>query len=378
MGQQNISRLTVLCLALSACVVGELPGGDSDDKPTDTSEPDGPDAFVGCNGDSEAHKNFNAFWKTIDERYAVFDVRLSATSWKQIGSSACEEVDSEMSDDELFDLLIAMAENLDDGHTTLTATALGRDEDAEITIYPHYAQVATLEDLIEGNYLNGDFATGAEDEISWGMIGAVGFISITSMDELSASGDEDDDALAARVAMTSAIAALQASDAIVVDVRANEGGWDAVSLEIAAWFAGPRQLAWSEQVRNGPEHNEFAAPSEVCLEEGRLGAFSGPVVVLTSGGTYSAAETFVLAIGERELVTVLGERTSGHLSDMIEATLPNGWDVTFSGERYLAANGELFEEVGVPPDVSVAIDISALSLGTDNMLEAALAQITSK
>ena len=104
----------------------------------------------------------------FDTRYAVFDVRLSGTSWAAIGEDACAEVSADMSDTALFDLLIGMAENLDDGHTTLTAPALGRDEDAETTIYPHYPQVATLEDVVETNYLDAAFATGARDEISLG------------------------------------------------------------------------------------------------------------------------------------------------------------------------------------------------------------------
>ncbi len=147
------------------------------------------------------------------------------------------------------------------------------------------------------------------------------------------------------------------------------------SLEIASWFTGPRQLAWSEQVRNGPSHDDFATPTETFLEAGKPDAFAGPIVVLTSGGTYSAAETFAMAIGERTQTTLLGEVTSGHLSDMIDATLPNGWEVTFSGERYIAANGDLYENVGVNVDVNVSLDLAALAGGTDNMLVAAIARL---
>jgi len=38
-------------------------------------------------------------------------------------------------------------------------------------------------------------------------------------------------------------------------------------------------------------------------------------------------------------VTLVGEPTSGHFSDQHELKLPNGWKVTYSGERYTDARG---------------------------------------
>ncbi|TMQ11662.1 MAG: hypothetical protein E6J91_22245 [Deltaproteobacteria bacterium] len=95
-----------------------------------------------------------------------------------------------------------MAKHLDDGHVTLMADALGRNENAEVTVYPHYPDVDGLENLIDAKYLDDGFTTAAQDEISWGTIGNLGYISTTSMEELSASGDEDDDIAAASAAMS--------------------------------------------------------------------------------------------------------------------------------------------------------------------------------
>jgi len=360
----------VLGIALAAGCTAR--GGGGDDGGDDD---DGGDHFDGCDGESPAHETFDAFWTVLDERFAVFDLRLTDTTWAEIGRAGCDRISAGMTDDELFDVLIEMARFLDDGHTNLTADNIGRDEDAEVSIYPHYEEVYGLEDLIETRYLDAAFTTAAEDEISWGTIGAIGYISITAMEELSASGDEDDDVAAAGVAMGQALSDLAGADGIVVDIRANEGGWDAVSLEIAAWFAGPRTIAWRERVRNGPDHDDFADPTDTYVDATRPGGYAGPVVILSSGGTYSAAETFELAIRVRDHVTILGERGSGHLSDQIEADLPNGWVLDYSGERYYAADGEVYEVVGIPVDVPMALDVAALAAGTDTMLEAALAQL---
>jgi C-terminal processing protease CtpA/Prc len=313
----------------------------------------------------------------LDERYAVFDVRLGDRSWAAIGEEACGRLTADTAGDALFDLLMGMAEQLDDGHTTLVADELGRDESAEVSEWPYYEQAYGLEDLVEATYLDAGFQTAAGDEISWGTIGGVGYISITSMDELNNQGidDEDQDVASAAQAMAQALGDLAGSTGVIVDVRANEGGWDTVSLEIAAHFAGEQTVAWSEKVRDGPDHLDFAAPVDTEVEATRAGGYAGPVVLLTSGGTYSAAETFTLAMRVRDQVTVLGERGSGHLSDMIDHELPNGWELTYSGERYLAADGELYEVSGVPVDVEVPFDVAALAAGTDAMLEAALARL---
>lgn len=62
-------------------------------------------------------------------------------------------------------------------------------------------------------------------------------------------------------------------------------------------------------------------------------AFDGPVIVLTSGSTFSAAETFALAMRVRDNVSIVGERSSDHFSDLEEFELANGWLYTLSSLR---------------------------------------------
>ncbi|MEM9491692.1 MAG: S41 family peptidase, partial [Myxococcota bacterium] len=205
--------------------------------------------------------------------------------------------------------------------------------------------------------------------------GNIAYVSITSMDDLSPDGEEYSDRAAADQAMAAVMADVGNAAAMIVDIRANEGGFDAVSLAIASWFAGSRRVAWTEQVRNGPGHTDFDPPVSTFVEATRPGGFTGPVVLLTSGGTFSAAETFALAMRVRDNVTIMGEPTSGHLSDLIDGTLPNGWQFSYSGERYIAADGQLYEARGIPVDRLVTFDAAALASGRDIMLEQALAAL---
>lgn len=369
---RRIPALSLLVLAL-AC--GDEDGESLESPPDDLEIPDPPPVAI-CAGDREAHRVLDAYWYTFDRYYGAFTTRLPMGDWRALGEQACAELgDGELSDDALFDVLIGLARNFDDGHTELTAPELNRDEDAWVHAYPFYEQLYELEYLAEAHYVDGELAWGAQDWIGWGRIGELGYISITAMEEYSASGEQDDDVAAAAVTMADALAELGDVRGIVVDVRANEGGWDAVSLEIAAWFAGERSLAWSDRRRSGPAHDDFTPWVEAWVDAARPGAFAGPVVLLTSGGTFSAGDTFVLAMQGRANVTIMGEPSSGHFSDQLGGVLPNGWWVVLSGEEYLAADGLDYETKGVPVDVPIALDTGALAAGKDTMLEAALAEL---
>jgi hypothetical protein len=383
------TRCAPVLLLLVACGAGAC----SSEDPAQTSATGGPTSgsgggggtgtggngggppFTGCEGTTEAHANFNAFWSGFDETYALFDIRLPDGSWDDIGREACATIGPDTAGDALFDLLMGMARNLDDGHVQLEAPDLGRDEDALVSIYPHEDEVEQLEGNVEDNYLDGALTYAAEDEIAWGTIGTIGYVSITSLDELSATGDEDDDRQAASEAMAAVMADLAGTSGMVIDVRANGGGWDSVALDIAALFEGDSALAWSKQRRNGPEHDDFSEWEDVLVAAAPGNAYTGDVVLLTSGSTFSAAETFALAMRVRDRVTILGERSSGHFSDLYEGVLPNGWIYQLSGERYRAADMMIYETLGVPVDVAVPFDVQALATGQDVMLEAALAQL---
>lgn len=345
---------------------------DSTGGPIDPGPP-----FEGCPGRSTSHDVFNALWSAFDGEYALFGIRLTDRSWDSIGHEICDQVTDDMSGPELFDLMLTMLEFLDDGHVQLVADDLGLDEDAWVSEYPYYDELYALEGNAEDNYLDGSLSWAAQDWFAWGTIGSVGYVSITSMDGLSESEEEDDDRAAANDAMAQVVADLGGSQALIVDVRANEGGWDGVALDIARWFSGPATLAWSEQIRNGPEHDDFSPWEDVEVGDAVPDAYGGPVVLLTSGGTFSAAETFALAMQVRDDVAIIGERSSGHFSDLFDGELPNGWEYSLSGERYRAADGNIYEAQGVPVDEEVGLDVDALASGQDVILEAALAAVGS-
>jgi hypothetical protein len=328
-----------------------------------------------CPGVSLVHRTFNAFWAEFDRTYALFDIRLPDRSWEELGRLTCREVRANLDDEEFSQLLLRLARQLDDSHVMLRVPELDLEEEAVITVYPFDDEVDGIEHVVEEHYLDGKLKWGARNDFAWGRIGTVGYLAITGMDDLSRSGSKSDDVKTADRTIARALRDLRGVEAIVVDVRGNGGGWDAVSLTLARHFAGDRKLVWSKQRRDGPRHNDFSDWKDVYVGNATDDAFGGPVVLLTSGGSTSAAETFALAMRVRDNVTILGETTSGHFSDMYDERLPNGWEIELSGERYRAADGQIYEGRGLPPDVPVLFDPAALSEGTDVILEAALAHL---
>ena len=114
----------VLALAFAAaCAAADEGDEDEYGEPPDDFELDGELPVVVCEGDSEAHANLNAFWFAFESEYGLFDSRLPNGDWQALGLDACAQIgDGQGVDDNaLFDVLIGLARNLDDGHVVLTA-----------------------------------------------------------------------------------------------------------------------------------------------------------------------------------------------------------------------------------------------------------------
>jgi C-terminal processing protease CtpA/Prc len=159
--------------------------------------------------------------------------------------------------------------------------------------------------------------------------------------------------------------------AIIVDVRLNNGGEDLVSFEIASRFNDQVRVGYSRQYRNGgyDEYSELVQ-TYTQLDEKNFG--NKTVVLLTSNHTLSAADVFAMIMKDIPTVTLLGEHTYGIFSDVLGKKLPNGWEFSLSNERYFSSEGINYEQIGIYPDIELALDSVGFFNGTDNILEKAV------
>ncbi|MFC5650207.1 S41 family peptidase [Paenibacillus solisilvae] len=170
-----------------------------------------------------------------------------------------------------------------------------------------------------------------------------------------------------------ALLKLSPAAAIVLDVRFNEGGQDAVALAFANRFADQKRAAYKKQACFG----DRAMKLETQYMEPQGDSYKQqPIILLTSILTESAAETFVQSMRQLPNVKIAGERTAGFFSDALTRLLPNGESFTLSNERYYTMDGVLLEGNGIVPDVEIPIQLSSVDKGIDPALEWVLQDVS--
>ena len=163
--------------------------------------------------------------------------------------------------------------------------------------------------------------------------------------------EDEDEITAVDAAMERAIKALQGAKAIIVDLSQNDGGYDLLARRIAGRFAAERTFAYAKR----PGDNADAPIQKLYVEPSEGTRFTGPVYVLTTDETVSAAEILTLSLRALPNVTHVGEPTRGVLSDELSKELPNGWLLTLSNEVYTDSEGQLWEGKGIAPQIDIGV-----------------------
>lgn len=178
----------------------------------------------------------------------------------------------------------------------------------------------------------------------------LGFVSAYAKTAAGLSAAEliDAEAAGARALLARVFADLNGARAIVVDVRFNGGGQDAVAFELLRRLGPGRTHVTNRRLRDG---DGWTSTQRLYVDG--LATAAVPTVVLVSPQTGSAAEVFAAGAGAMAHVTLVGSATEGAVSSTLDKTLPNGWDFTLSNEVYMDADGRPLEYSGVPIDVEL-------------------------
>jgi carboxyl-terminal processing protease len=175
------------------------------------------------------------------------------------------------------------------------------------------------------------------------------------------------------------------AEALVVDVRGNNGGSSPVDFTAALmdrpyrWWAEstPMTLAiyrhYAEQGNgwyNGFRRPQMMWPATTTAP--RDEHFRGKVVLLVDGGCNSACEDFVMPFKDNGRATLVGETTAGSTGQPHMMDFGNGMMAVIGAKREIFPNGSTFEGVGIRPDVEVAPRLADIRAGRDPVLERAL------
>lgn len=307
--------------------------------------------------------NFEYFAAVMGEHYAFFD--HYGVDWEARVREQRQQVNENTEPAALFAIFSQMLTGLADAHLSLSAAI-----DGELRqFHPSHSRVlrpaldrafAAQSEISDGRsfrrawfkryqqLIRDELLTGQKNEdfgglILWGTIGDIGYINLLRMVGFSDSGHIADEVAGASAAMEEILPQLMNSRRIIVDITANGGGEDEVSRRFASYFASQRVLVYSKQARGSG-----LAPQQFFVEPAALN-YHGPVTLVTSDHSVSAAEIFTLAMRELPNVTQVGDTTRGAHSDVLDKLLPNGWELSLSNETYRDARGMIWEGQGLVP-----------------------------
>jgi hypothetical protein len=170
----------------------------------------------------------------------------------------------------------------------------------------------------------------------------------------------DDPATGAGEVAAAAMGFLAHSDALIIDVRRNGGGFASMVDLLITYLIDPAEPLhlFDFRYRGGPEAGLRPDWTLPYVPGPRLAGKD--IYVLTGRFTGSAAESFAYALQAAKRATLVGEQTAGASNPgegMVE--LPGGFSAFVATGRVVSpVTGTNWEGVGVKPDVAVSADVA--------------------
>jgi peptidase S41-like protein len=171
--------------------------------------------------------------------------------------------------------------------------------------------------------------------------GNIGYMRLRTFEEPGKTGE----------VIAAAMCFLSRTDAMIIDLRYNKGGYGETVALLASYFLGEASALSESRSKEGLKQgwSSTFVPGPKYLDK--------PVYVLISRTTFSAAEAFAYDLHALKRVTVVGEISRGGanpsvqvlLSDRFGAIIP--WAVTRNPVTNTNWDGQ-----GVKPDIPVASD----------------------
>ena len=275
-----------------------------------------------------------AAWEEVDAYYTWF--ALKGVDWDAEREEYLGRVGPDTGQGALFDILSEMLDRLRDGHVALERPGARHAWEGWFRDHPaNWSPDAVV------RYLQLPMGSVAGGLVSWAMLrNGTGYLRIPTFGREGVGAGVD-----------VALAALGPLDALVIDVRSNGGGSDTQSEAAAGRFVERSAVYRRVRYKTGPGHEDFGPELPTTVEPQGAQRFTGRVVVLQNRGVFSAAEDFVLAMRTRANTTFIGDTTGGGSGNPIARELPNGWLLHVPRWRQVTADGEVYEGIGLAPDV---------------------------
>jgi hypothetical protein len=173
-------------------------------------------------------------------------------------------------------------------------------------------------------------------------------------------------------AVYAALRDLRDAPGIILDVRANCGGYEPLAAEMAGCFlTEPKLYAKYQEIQSvaggglGPIRESWVQPNA------QQPHYAGPVAVLMGPVCMNACESFLLMMRQDQACTLIGDVSYGSSGRPRHTVLSNGVKVYLPSWRLLLPDESELEGVGVAPDIEVPTTTAVLAT-QDPVLDRAL------
>jgi len=313
--------------------------------------------------------NFEVLWNTFKDQYAYFEVR--DVNWDTLYAKYKSQITSKTSQLELYKICDTMLAELKDGHVGIEASdkIMKKASKGEVEDDVKFSKIGRA---IASHYVD-DLKNHNLTRSLWGKINdRVGFYQVNAMGTQAYFGvprnatveeaqkiyiegmQNSADLMADEISginktMHQVLKDVEGVDHLIIDVRFNGGGFDAVSFEILRFLINKKKTVFKKYARLGDKTTD---PYLYEIEpEGTY--FDGKVYFLQSHFSASATETMLLASLQLPNTKRIGSNTEGIFSDALEKVLPNGWGFSLSNEAYLSPDDINYESLGIPTDYTI-------------------------
>ena len=188
--------------------------------------------------------------------------------------------------------------------------------------------------------------------------GNVGYLEIGRFEPASIAGNT----------LKAAMQLLANTDAIVIDLRQNGGGYADMVALMTSYFLPEQKLLVTLEKRDKKESSQIWSASYV--EGPRY--LNKPIFVLTSGRTFSGAEALAYDLKHFANATIVGEKTRGGANPGSFQQLDEHFAVFVPTARVVhAATGTNWDADGIAPDVAVPSNkasLTALKLALEKLV----------
>jgi carboxyl-terminal processing protease len=176
---------------------------------------------------------------------------------------------------------------------------------------------------------------------------------------------------------------------LILDLRDADGATPAVGYDLLARLTGkpfvtprwrtpqyrPALRAWGILDSTALW---YTAPPDTVRPVADRTPYGGPVAVLVSSRTGGAAEDFVVAFRNAGRGPVIGETTAGATGQTLTVHLVKGWTLSLCVQREAFPDGVEFGQMGIAPEMPVALKVGDFLAGKDAVLEAARAYLATR